>query len=160
VLYARQVLAAEDRGQAEDVIQELFVRLFAQAGGEEGLPEPPNPAAWLHRCVRNACLDHRRTRVRRVNREQGVATAKADWFELHADDLIDARAAQAALASLPDLQRQVVSLRIWSGLTFAEVADLTGHPVSTVHDQYRRALASLRSVLESRSSHAQKNATE
>ena len=154
VLYARQVLPAEDRASAEDVVQELFVRLIARAGGPEGLDEPPHPSAWLHRCVRNACLDERRTRVRRQHRERSVAADRADWFEPRIDDLVDARSAQAALESLPDLPRQIVVLRVWSGLTLTEVAGVTGQPVSTVHDQYRKALAAIRQRIEARSRHA------
>ena len=157
VLYARQVLPGEDRASAEDVIQELFVRLLARAGGDGGLDEPPHPSAWLHRCVRNACLDERRTRVRRRHREQVVAADRPDWFEPRPDDLVDARLAQDVLETLPDLPRQVVALRIWSGLTLAEVAEVTGQPISTVHDQYRKALAAVRQRIESRSRHVRPN---
>ena len=154
VLYARQVLPAEDQASAEDVVQELFVRLLARAGGPGGLDEPPHPAAWLHRCVRNACLDERRTRVRRQHRERAVAADRPGWFEPRPADLVDARLAQEVLETLPDLPRQIVALRIWSGLTLSQVAEVTGQPISTVHDQYRKALAGVRQRIETRSRHA------
>lgn len=149
VLYARQLLA--DRpAEADDVVQNLFVRLLTLAAGN-GVDEPPNPAAWLHKCLHNACLDERRGRRRRIRREHENVRHRRGWFETNPDDLIDAAAAQEALAALPEVARQVVTLRIWSGLTLAETADVTGLPVSTVHDQYRRALGQLRAAMESRS---------
>jgi RNA polymerase sigma-70 factor (ECF subfamily) len=153
VLYARQVLAAEDRVAAEDVVQDLFARLLARTADPGGLADPPNPAAWLHQCVRNACLDERRSRVRRSHRERSVAADRPDWFESRPEDLIDARLAEDVLATLPDALRQVVTLRVWSGLTLAEVAEVTGSPVSTVYDQYRKALSTVRQAIERRSDH-------
>lgn len=173
VLFARQCLPAEDRAAAEDVVQELFVRLLARTagagdrgdtanpgGGDDPLEIPPNPAAWLYRCVRNACGDERRGRVRRAYRERAVAAGRPDWFEARPDDLLDARLAQDVLETLPDALRQVVVLRVWSGLTLAEAADVTGRPVSTVHDQYRKALSAVRQAIEQqrrRNSHARAN---
>jgi RNA polymerase sigma-70 factor (ECF subfamily) len=160
VLYARQVLPSDDQWAAEDVVQEVFTHLLARAGGSDvsgvpdapdtpgGLAEPPNPAAWLHRCVHYACLDTRRAGTRRRHRERAAATSRPAWFDPSPGDLVDAQAAQAALAALPELSRQVVVLRVWSGLTLGEVAEVTGQPVSTVHDQYRRALAALRQRIE------------
>ena len=147
VLYARQVLP-ESRSHADDLVQELFVRLLAQAADDTGPQVPPNPAAWLHTCLRNACLNERRGRIRRQRREQSAANHRPGWFEPRPGDLIDARLAQSAMESLPALARQVVALRIWSGLTLAEVADVTGLSVSTVHDHYRRALSTMRSTIE------------
>lgn len=146
VLYARQVLAG-DGSSAEDVVQDLFVKLLAQAG-DGGIDAPPSPAAWLHKCLRNACLDERRGTRRRQQRERRVAGERPDWFEPRPDALIDARLAQDALQSLPDPSRQVIALRIWSGLTLAEVADVMSVSVSTAHDQYRRAIAQVRLAIE------------
>ena len=56
VLYARQWL---DRGRAEDVVQEAFVRLMAQR------TDPNNVRAWLHATVRNAAIDEARAVSRR-----------------------------------------------------------------------------------------------
>jgi len=147
VLFARQVLGREDQASAEDIVQALFTRLLSQAGSGS-VPAAPNPSAWLHRCVRNACLDERRRRFRRRRHESSIAVGRADWFEPQPGDLVDARLAQDILCTLPDLDRQVVSLRIWSGLTLSEIAEVTGQPVSTVHDQYRRALSAVRALIE------------
>lgn len=147
VLYARQWL---DRPGAEDVVQEAFVRLFARGG-----PEPPDARAWLYVAVRNGAISAARGRQRRRNHEQRSASHAAPLLEARRggggagpDDRLDAASAEAALATLPERQREVVVLRIWSGLTLAEVARTVGTPLSTVHDQYRAALRALRNVLE------------
>ena len=141
-LYARQWL---DPAAAEDVAQEVFVRLMAQGA------EPANLPAWLFRCVRNAAIAAARSGQRRKRREAAAVAGGvrgAPWFEPRADDRIDAAAAQAALAHLPPNQREVIVLRLWSGMTLAAVAEVTGLAVSTVHDQYRAGLSAVRRVLE------------
>ena len=144
VLYARQWL---DRPAAEDVVQEVFVRLLAQDG------EPPNVRAWLFLATRHAAIAAARSDRRRQARERTVAGQRSDGAPFHpvhsADDRLDAAAAEAALAGLPPAHREVVFLRIWGGMTLAEVAGVTGSAVSTVYDQYRAALTRVRRILES-----------
>jgi RNA polymerase sigma-70 factor (ECF subfamily) len=144
VLYARQWL---DRERAEDVVQEVFVRLMGQRA------EPPNVRAWLHASVRNAAIDESRAATRRRRREETAGAAAAErarWFEPRPGDLIDAGAAQQAMEKLPPRQREVVLLRLWSGMTLAEVSQVTGSAISTVHDDYRRSLEAIRGMMESR----------
>jgi RNA polymerase sigma-70 factor (ECF subfamily) len=141
VLYARHW--NPEHGAAEDVVQDVFLRLVEQ-------PEhPQNVKAWLYRAVRNAAISAARTLRRRKDREARVATERPEWFHQYPGDLIDARAAQDALAALPETQREVVILRIWARMTLQEVADTVALPLSTVHDQYRAALAAVRKQMES-----------
>lgn len=146
VLYARQWL---DATAAEDVVQEVFVRLMAQPR------EPANLKAWLYLATRNAAIAAGRSDRRRALRERTVAAerhgagATTPLFHTSPEDRLDAAAAEAALAGLPADQREIVLLRIWGGMTLAEVADVTGHALSTVYDHYRAALARVRKILES-----------
>ena len=140
LLYARQWL---DRTAAQDVVQDVFVRLIA------GWRLPSEPRTWLFRCVRNAAISASRSRGRRDRREEAAGRTEADeWFAPRVDDRIDAEAAQQALSHLPPAQREIVMLRIWSGLTLAEVGQVTGLAVSTIHDQYQAALKAMRQRLE------------
>src|SRR4051812_27414003 len=122
VLYARQWL---DRTGAEDVVQETFVRLLSQDR------EPPNVKAWLYLCTRHAAIAAARSDRRRQRRERAVAGerhgpyAGGPLFDPRPDDRLDAAAAEAALADLPPAQREVVLLRVWGGMTLAEVAQVT-----------------------------------
>ncbi len=139
VLYARQWL---DDGAARDAVQEAFVRLLRR---DEA---PPNMRAWLYRTVRSTAIDSLRSDQRRQRREQRVAAGRAGWFEPRPHDALDAESAQAALATLPAEQREIIVLRLWSGLTLAEIAEVCQAPVSTVYSRYRAGLAAVRQQLE------------
>jgi RNA polymerase sigma-70 factor (ECF subfamily) len=136
-LYARQWL---DPAGAEDAVQDVFARLLASGR------IPAEPRTWLFRCVRNAAISAWRSEQRRGRREQSFAAA--EWFVPSPADGIDARSAQRALEGLAEPRREIVVLRIWSDLTLAEIRDVTGMPVSTIHEQYRAALRELREKLE------------
>jgi RNA polymerase sigma-70 factor (ECF subfamily) len=147
VLYARQFLGRGDpsaaTGAAEDVVQEVFLRLVT-------LPsEPQNIKAWLYTAARNAAIAATRSGARRRRREQSVAELgqRGGWFQPSPEDLVDAAAAECALAGLPPGQREVVALRLWSGMTLAEIAEVTGSSVSGVFALYRAALAAVRRTM-------------
>jgi RNA polymerase sigma-70 factor (ECF subfamily) len=138
-LYARQWAGA---GEADDVVQRVFVRLVT------GARLPANARTWLYRCVRNEAIGAWRSARRRGRRERAVAADAGAWFAPSPGAALDAEAAQRALASLPAEQREVVTLRLWSGLTLAEIGEVTGAAVSTVHERYRAALAAVRERME------------
>jgi RNA polymerase sigma factor (sigma-70 family) len=138
-LFAQQWV---DSATAEDVVQEALVALLAER------PAPQNLIAWMYRVVRNAAFDHHRASTRRWRRERVVAEERGDWFESRPDVAMDARAAEQALQSLSSENRQLVVMRIWGELTFAEIASIMALSESTVHGRYKKALAELRSVLE------------
>ncbi len=135
LLYARQWL---DRPSAEDVVQDVFVRLAA------GDVRPDRAKAWLVRSVRNAALNRLRSRRRRDARQAHVAASRPDWFDAQPGDLLDARAAQSAIARLPQPLREVVILRIWADMTFREIAEALSRPTSTVHHQHAAGLEQIR----------------
>ena len=138
-LYARQWL---DAASAEDVVQEALTSLLMQRVA------PDDPIAWMYRAVRNAAIDHARVLSRRRRREQSVAQSRQEWFDDRADNLIDAQAAEQSLRNLPDADREIVVLRIWSGLGFTQIAGIVQMSVSTVHTRYVAALAQMRRQLE------------
>jgi RNA polymerase sigma-70 factor (ECF subfamily) len=137
MLYARQWI---DSSAAEDVIQKVFMKLIA--GGRL----PANFRTWLYRCVRNEAISAGRSDRRRSQREYSKATEPL--FRPSPDAAMDAIDVQQALSSLPPEIREVVTLRIWSGLTLAEISAVTGSPISTIHDQYKAALAAMKQKLE------------
>jgi len=138
-LYARQWL---DAGAADDAVQEALIALLAQR-------EPPrNPTAWMYRAVRNAAIDAARGAERRRRREQSVSQSRREWFISEPEAMIDSQIAEQALQRLTPEHREVVVLRIWGDLPFAEIAALLELGVSTVHDRYKSALSQLKSALE------------
>ena len=138
-LYARQWAGP---AAADDVVQEAMVRLLS-------LRQPPiDSLLWMFRAVRNAAIDAARATSRRQRRERVVAETRREWFDPDAGSIVDARAAEASLGQLPHETRQIVLLRVWGDLGWAQIAELVGLPLSTVHDRYRQALARLRDAME------------
>jgi RNA polymerase sigma-70 factor (ECF subfamily) len=127
-----------DVAAAEDAVHQVFLRLLR---GDTVAPDVP--VAYLYRSVRNAALNARRNGSRDVpiNR-QGTC------FEHRSGDREVALALQGALAALPEEQREIVVMRIWSGLTLEEVAAATGVSLNTAASRYRYALEKLREQLK------------
>lgn len=133
VLYAAQFCS-----EPEDVVQEAFLRLMKQE------PAPNNPVGWLYRVVRNTSISASRQVSRRSRYERQASCEREPWFAPSSDEAIDATEAKAALQSLPPEQREVVVLRVWGGLSFKQIAEATGKPISTAHRNYLAALSALR----------------
>ncbi|MFC1760504.1 RNA polymerase sigma factor [Planctomycetota bacterium] len=142
LLYARQLT---DGANAEDVVQEAFIKLFKQRTC------PDDVRAWLYRVVRNGALSWGRSFQRRCRLKVGYKSEQSCWFEWPKDDSLDARRAQDLLAALPRGKREIVVLRIWGQMPLREIAELVKKPVSTVHWAYCDALATLRKQMESSS---------
>jgi RNA polymerase sigma-70 factor, ECF subfamily len=139
VLYALQWL---DVGQAEDVVQEAFLRLMQQT-------QPPDHVkAWLYRAVRNLALNRLRSIGRRRGREEKMADETPAWFELDPGVGMDARQAEAALRRLPAEERELVTLRIWGGLPLDQIASILGWSTATVFRRYRDVLKHIRTEME------------
>jgi RNA polymerase sigma-70 factor (ECF subfamily) len=143
---ARLVLYASnwvDRAAAEDVIQEVFLKLMRKS---VSLTEEK---AWLFTAVRHAAISLRRSVQRRDLRNRTASEQSPAWFDARPDDLIDAAAAQQILSKLPEEQREVILLRIWGDLTLAEIAAVTGERSSTLFSRYQSGLAEMRKQMES-----------
>lgn len=137
LLYARQWGVP---AEAEDAVQEAFLALARQ-------PDVPNePAAWLHRVVRNGLISTSRGRKRREARESRLSRAEA-WFSA-VDDRLDAQEAARSLAELEPDCREVIVARIWGGLTFEQIAAIQGCSLTTAHRRYQAGLSRLYERLE------------
>jgi RNA polymerase sigma-70 factor (ECF subfamily) len=123
-----------DRAAAEDVLQQLFLKLLR---GDVRLPEMARP--YLYRAMRNAALNSRR----RVSREVELG-AEHSWFVGPQARMEEAMTLQTELSRLPDAQREAVVLHNWGHLTFEEVAEVTGVTLNTAASRYRYGLGKLR----------------
>jgi RNA polymerase sigma-70 factor (ECF subfamily) len=138
-LYARQWL---DGIAAEDAVQDALASLLSQSR------PPEDPVAWMYRSVRNTAIDRARATSRRTKRERSVAQGRREWFEEHPGAAMDAESAEEALRQLPADAREIVVLRIWGGLGFAQVAEVMGISLSAAHKRYVAAIEQLRVALE------------
>ncbi len=142
LLYARQWSDAA----AADVVQEAFLQLVRQlqAGNT-----PESVVPWLYRVVRNELITQHQCRAASLAREQRVAARRPEWFEPSLDTRLDALQAAEQLAELPIEQREAVVARIWGGLSFEEIAELTRTSRSTAHRRYLAGIETLRKTLTS-----------
>jgi RNA polymerase sigma-70 factor, ECF subfamily len=124
-----------DRGRAQDALQQVFLKAIENGN----LSQATNIKAYLFACVRNAVLNDAKLQQRSVPLEVDSA-----WFSPPDRDYAAEQNLRRALFDLPDDQREVIVLRVWGELTFAEIGDLVGVSSNTVASRYRYALAKLR----------------
>jgi RNA polymerase sigma-70 factor, ECF subfamily len=144
LLFARQW--APTYTDAEDIVQMAFVRWWQRNPGGDRQHVP-----LLYAAVRTIALDMRRSQDRRTRREEKADIAlpheDAPCFDPPVEDKENAALLAKALTRLSDEQREVVTLRIWGGLTFAEIAHSLGQNLNTITARYRYALAALHKAL-------------
>ncbi|MGE0703319.1 MAG: RNA polymerase sigma factor [Vicinamibacterales bacterium] len=139
---------------ARDVCQETFLRAFRALPSFRGQAKF---SSWLYRIALNLCRDW----ARRERRAPVVQPPEdTDIFELAAsaepsesiEDLVArkdlTRAVEKLMARLPEEQRTAIILKEYHDLTFQEIADLQGCPLSTVKTRLYQGLAVLRRELE------------
>lgn len=137
VLYAQQWCDIP-----EDVVQESLMKLMAER------PVPDNVVGWMYRVVRNTAVSASRAVKARSRHEQAAASQRHPWFQ-NSHDGSDTEFITARLASLPLEQREPIVLRMWSGLSFQQIAELVGVSTSTAHRHYQQGIERLRSMCES-----------
>lgn len=158
-LFAVVLRINRDRGQAEDVLQEVYVNVWRSASSFDAAQS--QPLTWLTRVARNRAIDSLRrtqTQPQFENRFSGEEEDN-DVYDDKADDApgpldllsqaSDARALTDCMQDLSAPQRQSVAMAFYDGLSHAEVAEKMRQPLGTVKSWVRRALVSLKGCLES-----------
>ena len=134
---------------AEEVAQNAFHSVWRQATAYR--PERGSVRTWLLAIARNAAIDWRRSKANRTARETVIDESFALVDDLRVEDRVitnlRAQRVRAAVASLPQEQREVLSLAFWSGLSQTEIAKRTGAPLGTVKSRVRLGMARLRERL-------------
>jgi RNA polymerase sigma-70 factor, ECF subfamily len=148
---AYRVIGREE--DARDVCQETFLRAFRALGGFRGQAKF---SSWLYRIALNLCRDwvrrQRRTPVVQMPDDVDVVELAAARGPVESiEDVVErhdlTRAVEKAMAKLPEEQRTAIILKEYHGLTFQEIADLAGCPLSTVKTRLYQGLAVLRREL-------------
>lgn len=127
----------------DDCVQEAFVELAAQPS------RPVQPRAWLYRVVRNRAMNAARAERRRRNHEISAVRTESGYqnpvFQLEAAE--EHQRLLTTLCRLKDPDRELVLLRIWSGLTWQEIGELTQSSSSTAQRRYANIIQELRNQL-------------
>lgn len=137
LLFAR----SQTRGEADahDLLQEVLVEIWKREPTR--LPDD----ALVYQTIRRRAIDHGRRTDSRERRQQ----APPGWWELPtAEEARDDIELEQAVRALPAHLSEVVLLKVWSKLTFRQIAETLGLPQGTVATRYRTAIAHLRDALK------------
>jgi RNA polymerase sigma factor (sigma-70 family) len=148
--YAGRLLSG-DRAEAEDVAQETMLRLWKIA--PEWRQGETKVTTWAYRVATNLCIDRQRARGRKRQMALDDAPDVADGAlgpEGQLQETGRLRALEAALAELPDRQRQAVVLRHLEGLTNPEIAAIMEIGVEAVESLTARGKRALSELLSGR----------
>ena len=140
LLFARQWVRS--RADAEDIVQEAFIRFWRRN-------HAINNRALLYATVRSIALDLIRRNGRRARREAEAVSESEHVVEPQFELADEAQfALAAALDRLPHDQREVLLMKIWNELTFAEIATTLNISQNTAASRYRYALAALKKIFQ------------
>jgi RNA polymerase sigma-70 factor, ECF subfamily len=151
MLLALAIRVLKDRAEGEEVLQEVLLQAWRQAGRYD--PARSSVSTWLVMMTRSRAID--RIRSRKVV-DRTLAAAQRETTRTHESPegarsvLHQERAARLReeLAKLPAEQRQVLDLAFFEGMTQREIAEETGIPLGTVKTRTLLAMKKLRNALE------------
>ncbi len=154
LVFSVGVRVLNDRQLAEDVAQDVFLRLWRQPWSYD--PERGRFRSWLMSVTRNRAIDERRRVVRRHRSEERsddppLEVASPERFhdpQLELAMAEERRAVLQAMTRLPPAQREVIELAYFGGLTQAEIASRSGEPLGTVKTRIRLGMKKLREALK------------
>jgi RNA polymerase sigma factor (sigma-70 family) len=136
-----------DEALAEDAVQEAFLGLWRSAASF--IPERAKASTWILTLVHRRAVDtvrreqRRRTEALETAPEPQAASSEEDaWLRLERERV------QAALAQLPDQQREAIELAYYGGYTQSELADRLGQPLGTIKSRMFSGLSRLRELLD------------
>jgi RNA polymerase sigma-70 factor, ECF subfamily len=148
--YSLILRIVRDRTDGSEVLQDVFWEAWEAAAAYD--PERGTPEAWVAMRARARAID----RIRSLRRRHEVFVAPVDEAvmaetESPSDPAESAESrgvVQSALAQLSDIQREVIELAYYGGLTQSEIAQRTNQPLGTVKTRIRMGLDRLREVVK------------
>lgn len=135
------------RQRAEDAVHDAFVRLC-----RSDMSRVADAEAYVFAAVRNAAIDQERRAHPAAPLDRTAAESIFEGRDAGPEaGLLQSeqeRLVADAVERLPDEQREAIVLRVYGGLSFAQIAQVTGDPLPTVATRFRRGLQRLREKLE------------
>lgn len=147
-VYALAKRLLVDAALAEEVVQEVFLRIWNQP--EKFDPERGTLRSYLLAQCHGRAVDLLRSETsRRVREERDARRTAENGYDLEHEvlDLSMAEKVKDALSTLPEMERQAIALAYLDGHTYREVAVLLDQPEGTVKSRIRTGLKRLRSEL-------------
>jgi RNA polymerase sigma-70 factor (ECF subfamily) len=151
ILYGRRLYAvaygvAQDAAEAEDVVQETFLKAYAQRGM---IRDPEKFPAWLYQTARNRALDLARKHRPRLLGDgepmfEDIADEGARCPSANLDESERNGAVHRLLRTLPENHRVAITLRFMEGMDYREIEETMGISPGTVRGILARAMKTLR----------------
>ena len=145
--YIRRMVGDEHR--SEELFQDVFLAVWTK----RATYQPPRPfRPWLFAIATNQCRANFR-RQNTTHADDAAVSQAASHDPSPAESVASdetARIVESAVAELPQQQRSVVALRVWNGLSYAEIGDALGLTEATVRSHMHHALGALRRTLTPR----------
>lgn len=152
VLYTLALRMLQRREDAEELLQEVFLKIWNDAGRYDAARGAP--LAWAITITRHKAIDRIRSTTRRRDLHEAVEEETAGVPPpgdappaLAAENREAARAVQSSVASLPADVRETIELAYFGGLSHSEIAQKLSLPLTTVKSRIRRAMMQLRQTL-------------
>lgn len=154
-LYRYLLRLVRDPALAEDLFQQTWLRV---AEGIRKYDPQRNFDAWLFTVARNLAIDHlRRVAPESLDEETSAGSTRAGELRSAEPSALDRTLARErsgrladAMAELPVIYRDVLTLRFEEEMKLEEIAEVLGTPLSTVKTRLRRSLACMRQMIETR----------
>lgn len=153
LLFARQ--QTRNHEDAEDVLQDAFVRLVEKIRSGDFVGGPDAWMAYLYTSIRRLAIDLSRKETRRRRREDTVGIESDEaafaefhpWFESDSSDDEIRQQLEVKLKELPEKFAEVIIMKIWGDRTFAEIGEALGISQNTAASRYRYGLEALKKSL-------------
>lgn len=150
-LHSMLLRMLNSESEAEDILQDTFVRIWRRAGDFD--PARSAPFTWMVMIARGLAMSRLRTRgcaqAGLAAYQQEVASLEVEhisgWQRAENHEL--PRVCSDALQRLPEAQRRALELAFFRGWTHGQIASGTGEPLGTVKARIRRGLLALRGLL-------------
>lgn len=139
-----------NRSEAEEVVQDTFIRMWHRSVDYD--PKQSPPFVWAFAVMRGYCIDRLRYRHRSKRDSSRVVpihlhASTEDFEDPKVMALDDWRRVRAALAALEENERKCLELAVFLEYTHSEISDSLGTPLGTVKNRLRRALEKVRNQL-------------
>jgi RNA polymerase sigma-70 factor, ECF subfamily len=134
---------------ADEIVQMTFVQAYVNLARFRA---EASFKTWLHRIALNLCYDRRRAERRRAEVSAHEVLERAAHDRPNLEDLVLGGTIERRVAGLPERQRSVLNLRIWSDLSFKEIGRLLGTSENSAKVNYHHAIRKLRQWLREEAS--------
>jgi RNA polymerase sigma-70 factor, ECF subfamily len=154
IVYALVLRILQQASTAEEVVQDVFLQLWRNAGQYQSDRGPFVP--WLLTLARNRALDHLRLKSERQRRredqaEELPAISRAPEYEKALDEKRRAERVRSLIGTLSAPQKKAIEMAYFEGLSHSEIANALQEPLGTVKSWIRNGLLRLKEGLQTAS---------